>query len=360
MRKSAAHPRSKDWLVVIIMTLLLVVPMLFPLLSIQDIRPREPVTSSVPLFPSAEDRTQHPPTTENPSPLGYSLSLMIWLVPCAAIALWLRQGLKNRRLLRAVFWTMMLVGSLGLILDIGFGILFFTFPNRDAIIGPCLPAFTWGLCEETIRWDLIPIEEFFFYFFGALTIVLIYVWCDNYWLSAYNCKNEQITRARIARHIHWKKIHLPSTLFGLIVFLTGFTYRTFLNVHYEPQGFPGYLLFLTLVGILPSLLLFRFVQDLINYRALSVTLLTVLLISIFYEALLGVPYQWWGFREEQMVGIMIAGFSGVPIEEPLLWIAIVWACVIFFETIHTLQHVGWNASRKVIYLKIKKKLKRPS
>jgi len=175
---------------------------------------------------------------------------------------------------------MLIIGSLGLLLDIVFGVLFFTFPNRDAILGPCLPSFTWGCCEQIVRWDLIPIEEFFFYFFGSLAIVLIYVWCDQCWLDAYNCKNDYGNRRSIARHISFKNIHWPSGLIGFSGFTLGLCYRLYFNDKNEVSGFPGYLLFLTLVGIIPSLLLFKFVKNLINYRALSITLISVLCISI--------------------------------------------------------------------------------
>lgn len=340
------------------MTALLVLPMSFALSGIQELRPTEPVESSFQAFPSENDRSTRPPGSGNPSPNGYTYSLLIWFIPAVVITYWIRVNKRDALLNRAILWTMLLVGCLGLLLDVVFGVLFFTFPNRDAILGPCLPAFTWGKYDEWIRWDLIPIEEFFFYFFGALAIVLIYVWCDQYWFSAYNHRDDSIRRSRIAKHIKWRNLHLPSALVGIFGFLVGFVYRLNLNQKEDVSGFPGYLLFLTLVGVLPSLLLFRFVQDLINYRALSFTLITVLCISIFYEVVLGVPYQWWGFRDEQMVGIPISAFSGVPIEEPFLWIAIVWACVIFFETIHTLQHIGWTRSRKTLFIRIIRTLRK--
>ncbi len=32
----------------------------------------------------------------------------------------------------------------------------------------------------------IPIEEFIFYITGFMAVLLIYIWCDEYWLEAYN------------------------------------------------------------------------------------------------------------------------------------------------------------------------------
>ena len=68
----------------------------------------------------------------------------------------------------------------------------------------------------------------------------------------------------------------------------------------------------------------------------------MLLVSLFWEATIAVPYQWWGFQPRQMLGILINGFSSLPVEEPILWLGVTWATVIVYETIYTLLHMKWR------------------
>jgi hypothetical protein len=37
----------------------------------------------------------------------------------------------------------------------------------------------------------------------------------------------------------------------------------------------------------------------INWRAFSLTLFIIVLVSLIWEATLAVPYQWWGFQPAQ-------------------------------------------------------------
>jgi hypothetical protein len=37
-----------------------------------------------------------------------------------------------------------------------------------------------------------------------------------------------------------------------------------------------------------------------------------------------------------MIGLLLNGFSGLPIEASLLWLAITWGTIIIYETIYTL------------------------
>ena len=53
----------------------------------------------------------------------------------------------------------------------------------------------------------------------------------------------------------------------------------------------------------------------IDWRAFSLTAVIMLLISLLWEATLGVPYGWWGFQDAQMIGIRITAWSGLPVEE---------------------------------------------
>jgi hypothetical protein len=74
-------------------------------------------------------------TSDNPTPLGYTVSLLLFLVPMAVLAWWLRRrrdlGLQRQACVR----TLALLVPLGVGLDLVFGNAFFTFPNRGATLG---------------------------------------------------------------------------------------------------------------------------------------------------------------------------------------------------------------------------------
>ena len=123
----------------------------------------------------------------------------------------------------------------------------------------------------------------------------------------------------------------------MVLFGLGLLYKKF-GPHPWHEGFPGYFLFLTMVAITPSIVFFPVANPYINWRAFSLAFLFILLVSLFWEAAIAVPYQWWGFQPRQMIGLLINGFCGLPLEEPLLWLAVTWATVIVYETIYTALH----------------------
>ena len=49
------------------------------------------------------------------------------------------------------------------------------------------------------------------------------------------------------------------------------------------------------------------------------TVFILLLISLLWEATLGVPYGWWNFQDDAMIGIRITAWSRLPIEEVCVW-----------------------------------------
>jgi len=103
-------------------------------------------------------------------------------------------------------------------------------------------------------------------------------------------------------------------------------------------------LFLTTVAITPSILFFPVANLYINWRAFSLAFLFILLVSLFWEATIAVPYQWWGYQNRQMVGLLLNGFSSLPVEAPILWMGVTWATVIIYETIYTLLYAKWAKS----------------
>jgi hypothetical protein len=93
------------------------------------------------------------------------------------------------------------------------------------------------------------------------------------------------------------------------------------------------------VGTIPSILFFPVAKPYINWRAFSLAFLFIVLVSLFWEATIAVPYSWWGFQNREMLGLTINGFCGLPVEEPLLWMGVTWATIILYETVYTLFFV---------------------
>jgi len=110
----------------------------------------------------------------------------------------------------------------------------------------------------------------------------------------------------------------------------------------EP-GFPAYFTFLVVGALGPSAGLLPSAMPVINWRALSLTLFIILLTSLLWEVTLAVPYGWWGFQDGAMIGVRITAWSGLPIEEVCVWIAVTYATVIVYEIVRR-----WQASGKKI------------
>jgi hypothetical protein len=88
---------------------------------------------------------------------------------------------------------------------------------------------------------------------------------------------------------------------------------------------------------------FSVAKRFINWRALSLTLFFMLLVSLLWEATLAVPYQWWNFQHRQMMGLFVSAWSELPIEEICVWIAVTYATAIVFEVVKV-----WLASERPI------------
>jgi hypothetical protein len=96
-------------------------------------------------------------------------------------------------------------------------------------------------------------------------------------------------------------------------------------------------------AFIPAASFFPTARPFINWRAFSLTLFILVLVSLLWEATLAVPYQWWGFRPAQMTGLFIGAWAGLPIEEVGVWIAVSYATVIVFEIFKLWQASGKKA-----------------
>src|SRR5437660_804834 len=170
---------------------------------------------------------------------------------------------------------------------------------------------------------------------ALVAVLLIYVWLDEYWLLAYNVPDYPAEAKKLRRLLQF---HPTSLVLGLALIVLAIAYKKLVS---HSPGFPGYFTLLVAGGIVPAVSFFPSARPVINWRALSLTLFIILLVSLFWEATLAVPYGWWGYQQQQMMGLFIGAWAGLPIEAVCVWIAVTYATVIVFEVIKL-----WQASER--------------
>jgi len=259
------------------------------------------------------------------SPLGYTWSLLLFVVPIVTIAFWLvpQDGVKISK--KSFLWTIALLAPSGCALDFFFAASFLTFPNTGAVS---------GIHGPTLQ-GWVPIEEYVFYLTGFVAVLLIYIWLDEYWLAAYSIPSESEVRAQFDRLL---RFHPQSLAWAAVLIAAACIYKAL--ILHEP-GFPGYFTFLVLGALLPSAALLPEALPMINWRAFTMTMFMILLISLLWEATLAMPYQWWGFNPTHMIGVYITGWTNLPIEEICVWIAVTFATTIVYEIIRR-----WQCSKR--------------
>ena len=266
--------------------------------------------------------------SSNPTPFGYSWSLLLFIIPILVIGGWFLPSERVRIPKRAFWRTIWVLVPIGFGLDFFFARRFFEFKNSGATVGISAPAIGGG----------VPLEEYIFYFTGFLAVLLIYVWLDEYWLAEYNLSIHSDPPNEIDRLLN---LHPASLIVGLGLIAIAILYK---KLHSPfPQGFPGYFTVLILGGVVPSAALFKTARQFINWRAFSLTIFMILLISLFWEATLAVPYQWWGYQQKEMIGISIGAWAGLPIEAVLVWIAVTYGTTIVYEVMKVWQASGRSA-----------------
>ncbi len=298
-----------DFRVLMGMILVLAVPFALTLMTVHELRPK----------------VDHLET--NPTPFGYTWSLSLFIIPVLVLATWLARRQHSLIQKKAFWFCAAAITACGVGLDVFFGLTFFKFENPQATLGVDF----WGYAFGHGWQQKIPLEELGFYLFGVLAVLLAYVWGDEFWFGAYNVDDGPRREIRMRE---LASFHPGSAIFGVLVFGLGLIYKKFIP-HPAQDGFPGYFLFLTVIAITPSIVFFKVASRFINWRAFSLAFLFILFVSLFWEATIAVPYQWWDFQPAQMLGLFINGFCGLPIEEPILWLAVTWATVIVYETVYT-------------------------
>ena len=54
----------------------------------------------------------------------------------------------------------------------------------------------------------------------------------------------------------------------------------------------------------------------------DLTFIALVFVSVIWEATLGVPYQWWTYREDEMLGIFVTAWANLPLEANILQMTI--------------------------------------
>ncbi|WP_145978931.1 hypothetical protein [Gemmatimonas phototrophica] len=263
---------------------------------------------------------------QQPSPNGYTWSTALFILPCLVLGAWLYRHPKLVVQRRAVSFGLLAIVPVWCALDILLGRTFFKFPNK----GSTMEWYFWGWKPGSGWAREIPIEEFIFYIGGVAAIQLTYVWCSESWLSRYRASDDD------RRLLGGSKLHQPhwsSLLTGVALFGAAWAYKVLVA---HSTGIPGYFGFLLLSSVLPIFIFLNVVRPLINWPAFAVTMLLLVFVSLLWEVTLGIPYGYWDYQQEQMIGIFIRPWNNLPVEEPLLWVAAAWLNVIVYEVIQLL------------------------
>jgi hypothetical protein len=179
----------------------------------------------------------------------------------------------------------------------------------------------------------IPIEEFIFYLLGPVAMLLVYFWADSYFLKATSPENQRLKMPMDRFLVQASPV---LALIAVFLFISGLVVKHFLA---PGTGFwPEYYLFLLGGVFLPTIFFYRVVKNLVNWQAMTLTVFYVLVTSIIWEPTLGVPLKWWGYRPEAMLGFFLRAWHDsiqvdLPIEAVLLWLAVPFTCIFFFEVV---------------------------
>jgi hypothetical protein len=273
------------------------------------------------------------------TPYGYTVSLLMFLVPVLALGYWHMRKPPTHAHRRSLLWASGFIAALGFLLDLVFGESFFVFRNQGATLGIRLPA--WSFRQMSWVPDYLPLEEFAFYVLGGLFMLTLYVWVSANWLHDYD-PDEFAQLARQKPKL--VKVSGRSVFFWGAWMIAGLAFKRWAG----DGGIPGYFLFIMVLGFLPTVLFLRGVSGFVNWRAFAFAYSILLFVELLWEVTLGVPYDWWNYRHEQMLGIRAAAWSNLPLEAALLWLVVGWVCIIAFEVCRVFLHMDGTVKERLI------------
>lgn len=254
---------------------------------------------------------------------NYTWSLLIFLGPIATILHWFyrteEKELSGSR--KAFLFTLGLLVPMGFLLNLFFADDFFRYDDPNATLGWYIPA----LDFFSVDWEHpIPVEEFAFYTTGFIAMLLIYIWGDETFFERYQRRDHTEAITVETAIVQWSVV--PVVL-ALVVVGGAWLFK-------ESQGdggFPGYLAYLMGIPFVVSVTLYRVAAPFINWRAYAFMFVVILADSVTWEVTLAIPQGWWGYRDEQMMGVFIQAWNNLPIEAVLVWVLATFATVVTFE-----------------------------
>jgi len=240
--------------------------------------------------------TLSPAPTDASTPHGYTISLLLFIIPGILLLSWLLRHPETRIERKAFFATLAAVFGVGCLLDFVFAYKFFVYPNR-------------------------------FYLFGAFFMLGMYVWADLSWMPDRKyARNPRVWAGEFDKPVI--KIDWRVAAIGVVICLLAVAYR---KLFVAEPGFPGYFIFLMCIGFIPTTMMFETAGPLVNWQAFTLMFSVLQMISLIWEATLGVPYNWWNYHHSQMIGVFIGAWAQLPMESVLMWILGGWATVIAYE-----------------------------
>ena len=294
-----------------------------------------PVMALIIALSSVHNAPARPFLRGDETPYGYTLSLALFAIPVTSLMMWFA---PRRRMLvdqwRAFWITSAIIAVTWSMLDIFLGNSFFRFPNHGATLGIFVSGYTFG-----VGWQrTIPVEEFAFYILGSSSVLLGYIWASETWLSAYTLSYDQwAARAqRIPRLITFRP---RAMVVAVVTFVLALLWKKY-GWHQDHNGFPGYFLFELAMVVVPAAILSDVLTPLINPPAYVHKSITLVLTSLLWEVTLAMPYGWWDFNHDNMMGIVVHPWYNLPIEEVILWPTAAWINVMMFQAIRVYLRSG--------------------
>lgn len=279
------------------------------------------------------------------SPYGYTASLVLFFLPASLLLVWF----VRRRDVMPEHWsafkaTFTIIVVVWAALDVLLANTIFKFPNPEASLGVNLPGY-----DPVTGWGLnVPVEEFLFYISGSAIILLLYIWSAEVWYARYSRDSAAYKEFGDARLFLRKLFHKRSAFVGVGLVLGGIFAKA---IGPTPGGLPVYFIFLVLVVITPTAMCFEAVVRFLNLRAFLFTIQSLLSVSILWEVTLGLPYGWWDYEHDRMLGWFITPWSELPIEAPLLWLVAAWSNVGIYEVAKIYYSVKDRKLRDVLFTK---------
>lgn len=247
--------------------------------------------------------------------LGYTRSLLLFLVPVLCGAAWIWRDRRGRRTVqwRALATTVSVWTTIGWLLDLALAATFFRFPDHAATCGVAVP----GLDLASLGFVPVPIEEFVFYLLGFLAAITTYLWLD---------RRVFVRRLALVRGHgpNRARVHAPTLAAGAVALAAAW---------WEKGSLPGYASFLVVAVVIPNAWLMPVAWPRVNRRALAAAMVVLAALAALWETTLALPNGWWAYEERHMVALIETPWSRLPIEAVAVWLLWPWTTVLTYEAL---------------------------